>query len=61
MADDWMRWSGERRADENAIRSLVDRQIMAWAAGDSESYASVFTPDADHVTFLSSHYKLHVV
>jgi uncharacterized protein (TIGR02246 family) len=47
----------ERRADENAIRELVGRQIMAWAAGDPEAYASVFTPDADYVTFLGSHYK----
>jgi uncharacterized protein (TIGR02246 family) len=30
---------------------------MGWAAGDAEQYASVFTPDADYVTFLGSHYK----
>jgi uncharacterized protein (TIGR02246 family) len=49
--------NGERRADEDAVRDLVDRQIMAWAAGDPEAYASVFTPDWDYVTFLGSHYK----
>jgi uncharacterized protein (TIGR02246 family) len=30
---------------------------MGWAAGDPEAYASVFTPDADYVTFLGSHHK----
>jgi uncharacterized protein (TIGR02246 family) len=51
MADD------ERGCDEDAIRELLDRQVMGWAAGDAEQYASVFTPDADYVTFLGSHYK----
>jgi uncharacterized protein (TIGR02246 family) len=49
--------SAERRADEVAIRELVDRQRIAWAAGDPDGYASVFTPDADYVTFLGSHHK----
>jgi uncharacterized protein (TIGR02246 family) len=49
--------SSDRRADEDAIRELLDRQVMAWAAGDPEAYASVFTPDADYVTFLGSHHK----
>ncbi|WP_139334355.1 SgcJ/EcaC family oxidoreductase, partial [Mycobacterium avium] len=30
---------------------LIDRQEKAWAAGDPEGYASVFTMDADYVTF----------
>lgn len=30
---------------------------MGWNAGNPEAYASVFTPDADYVTFLGSHYK----
>jgi uncharacterized protein (TIGR02246 family) len=51
MADD------ERGCDEDAIRELLDCQVMGWAAGDAEQYASVFTPDADYVTFLGSHYK----
>ncbi len=51
MADDG------RRSDEDAIRELLDRQVAGWAAGDAEAYAGVFTPDADYVTFLGSHYK----
>jgi uncharacterized protein (TIGR02246 family) len=46
----------ERREDEHAIRELIDRQVTGWAAGDADAYASVFTPDADYVTFLGSHY-----
>lgn len=48
--------SGDRRADEEAIRALIDRQVKGWAAGDPAAYASVFTADADYVTFLGSHY-----
>jgi uncharacterized protein (TIGR02246 family) len=47
----------ERRSDEDAIRELLDRQVEGWAAGDADAYASVFTPDADYVTFLGSHHK----
>lgn len=46
-----------RAADEDAIRALLDRQAAAWAAGDPDAYADVFTADADYVTFLGSHYK----
>lgn len=46
-----------RRSDEAAIHELLARQIMGWDAGDPEAYASVFTPDADYVTFLGSRYK----
>lgn len=49
--------TAEQRSDEDAIRELLDRQIMGWNAGDAEAYASVFTPDADYVTFLGSHYN----
>jgi uncharacterized protein (TIGR02246 family) len=49
--------SSDRRADEDAIRQLVDRQVKGWDAGNPEAYAGVFTPDADYVTFLGSHYK----
>lgn len=48
--------SGDRRADEEAIRALIDQQVKGWAAGDPAAYASVFTADADYVTFLGSHY-----
>jgi uncharacterized protein (TIGR02246 family) len=47
----------DRRADEDAIREVLGRQIAGWDAGDPAYYASVFTPDADYVTFLGSHYK----
>lgn len=49
--------SAERRADEDAIRGLVDRLVTAWGANDHEAYASVFTADADYVTFLGGHHK----
>jgi uncharacterized protein (TIGR02246 family) len=49
--------NGDRPLDEDAIRKLVARQMQAWAAGDPEWYASVFTSDADYVTFMGSHYK----
>ena len=49
--------SGVWRADVDAIRSLVDQQVKGWAAGDPEAYASVFTADADYVTFLGSRHK----
>jgi uncharacterized protein (TIGR02246 family) len=48
--------NGDQRADEDSIRALVDQQVNGWAAGDPEAYASVFTADADYVTFLGSHY-----
>ncbi|MEY8013774.1 SgcJ/EcaC family oxidoreductase [Mycobacterium servetii] len=58
MADDLSEATRiDRRADEDAIRELLDRQIMGWDTGDPHAYASVFTPDADYVTFLGSHYK----
>jgi uncharacterized protein (TIGR02246 family) len=47
----------DRRADEVAIRELLNRQVMGWDVGDPDSYASVFTLDADYVTFLGSHHK----
>jgi uncharacterized protein (TIGR02246 family) len=48
--------SGDQRSDEQAIRALVDQQVKAWAAGDPAAYASVFTTDADYITFLGSHH-----
>lgn len=46
-----------RRADEDAIRDVLERQMAGWDAGDPGAYASVFTPDADYITFLGSHYQ----
>jgi uncharacterized protein (TIGR02246 family) len=54
MADDTR---NDRRADEDAIREVLKRQIAGWDAGDPAAYASVFTPDADYITFLGSHYQ----
>src|ERR1700689_510280 len=47
----------ERRSDEEAIGDLLDGQVAGWNAGDAKAYAGVFTPDADYVTFLGSHYR----
>ncbi len=48
--------SDDQRADEDAIRALVDQQVRGWAAGDPAAYAGVFTTDADYITFLGSHH-----
>lgn len=48
--------SDDQQADEQAIRALVDQQVKGWAACDPAAYASVFTADADYITFLGSHY-----
>jgi uncharacterized protein (TIGR02246 family) len=48
--------SSDQRADEAAIRELINQQVKGWAAGNPEVYAAVFTSDADYVTFLGSHY-----
>ncbi|MGB3486008.1 MAG: SgcJ/EcaC family oxidoreductase [Mycobacterium sp.] len=54
LADDA---SSVNRDDEQAILALIDRQITGWDTADSDAYASVFTPDADYVTFLGSRHK----
>ncbi|OBG38227.1 MULTISPECIES: SgcJ/EcaC family oxidoreductase [Mycolicibacter] len=43
--------------DEAAIRELFARQVAGWNAGDPAAYASVFTSDADYVTFLGDRYQ----
>lgn len=47
----------DRYADEQAIRAAIGQQVAGWDAGDAEGYASVFTSDADYVTFLGGHYQ----
>lgn len=51
--------STDQRGDEDeaAVRQLLERQVSGWNAGDPEIYASVFTPDADYITFLGGHHK----
>lgn len=44
----------DQPADEDAIHALIDQQVKAWAAGDPVAHASVFTTDADCITFLGS-------
>lgn len=43
--------------DETAIRKLLAQQVAGWNSGDPAAYASVFTTDADYVTFLGDHYQ----
>lgn len=43
--------------DECAIGALIDQQIAGWNTGDPQSYAAVFTADADYVTFLGAHHR----
>ncbi|MCI4674063.1 SgcJ/EcaC family oxidoreductase [Candidatus Mycolicibacterium alkanivorans] len=57
MANDLPESTPSSREDEDAIRQLLSRQVGGWDAGDPEAYASAFTPDADYVAFLGSHYK----
>jgi uncharacterized protein (TIGR02246 family) len=49
--------SSVNRADEQAIRALIDRQVTGWDTADPDASASVFMPDADYVTFLGSRHK----
>jgi hypothetical protein len=41
--------------DEAAIRALLDRMGQAWARGDGEAYASVFSEDATQCTSQRNH------
>lgn len=43
--------TGDQRADERALRDLLQALFARWAAGDAEGYAALFTPDADYVAF----------
>lgn len=43
--------------DETAIRELLAQQVAGWNSGDPAAYASVFTPDADYITFLGARYQ----
>jgi uncharacterized protein (TIGR02246 family) len=43
--------SEHTQADETALRQLFQAQTEAWAAGDAEAYAALFTEDADYIAF----------
>jgi uncharacterized protein (TIGR02246 family) len=37
-------------SDEHAVQRLVDELAAAWAAGDAQAYARLFTEDASYIT-----------
>lgn len=45
-----------RRADEAAIRGLLEHQLRSWDAGDPVAYASAYDRGGDCVSFLGGHY-----
>src|SRR5262249_49345555 len=47
--------AGERKADEAAIRALVQQLTDGWNKGDGDACAAVFTEDGDQVTFGGQH------
>lgn len=54
-----MRNQSEHTADEAAIQQLFQAQTDAWAAGDAEAYAALFTEDADYIAFDGVNQKGH--
>jgi uncharacterized protein (TIGR02246 family) len=46
---------GRQNEDDQAVRALPDRLATAWASGDADAYAALFTPDADYILFDGSH------
>ena len=49
----------KRKADETAIRALVQKWADTWGKGDRDAYAALFTQDADYVTFAGTLYQGH--
>jgi uncharacterized protein (TIGR02246 family) len=47
-SDSWIEFT---MSDNVEIRELLRQLMQAWSAGDATAYASLFTPDADYVTF----------
>ena len=47
----------ETKADEAAIRGLVQKAAENWSKGDGDAYAALFTEDADYVTFAGTLHK----
>src|SRR5690606_40238782 len=50
-------WSSDVCSSDLAVRALLARQNEAWAAGDADAYAALFTPDADYVTWIGTHLR----
>lgn len=48
---------GGHKADEAAIRALLDLQISSWDAGDPIGYASAYMDPGDCVSFLGGHHR----
>jgi len=49
--------STDRTADETAIRHLIDSVDTAWNNADPQAFGAAFTPDADYITFVGTHYR----
>jgi uncharacterized protein (TIGR02246 family) len=45
--------------DEVTIRTLLQQLSDAWSKEDADSYAAVFTEDADYIGFDRMHFKGH--
>lgn len=41
----------EQQTAEAAVRQLFQQLTAAWAAGDAQAYAALFTEDADYIAF----------
>jgi uncharacterized protein (TIGR02246 family) len=42
------------KEDTKAIQQLLGRLVEAWNAGDAARYATLFTQDADYITFFGA-------
>jgi uncharacterized protein (TIGR02246 family) len=45
------------KADEAALRTCLEELNAAWARGDADGFAAVFTEDADYIAFDGTHWK----
>jgi uncharacterized protein (TIGR02246 family) len=41
-------------SDESAVQRLLDDLAAAWAAGDAQAYAALFTDDASYITWFGA-------
>lgn len=47
--------TGTEAEDEAAIRSLLERQLDAWSAGDGAAFGATYTIDGDLIAFDGTH------